>query len=573
MEPETFDVAVLGSGLAGSILATILARHGHSVVLLEGGSHPRFAIGESVVPEFGALANLLADLYDVPELARLANFQRIRHGVSANCGIKRNFSFLEHADGREPTRESWSQFQTMTHPLGPDTHVYRPDIDAWLTALAVQYGATYVERAPVERAEDIELDGDGVRVRAGGREWRARFLVDGTGFRSPLAEKLDLRQEPTYRTDSRSLFTHMVGVRPLNEVLPAGHKLPVPSDPDQGTLHHHFDGGWFWVIPFGNHPQAVNPVCSVGLTLERGRHPEAGLAPEEEFRAFASRFPVVQRQFEGARAVRSWVSSGRIQVQSSRLTGPRWCLLPHAAGFIDPLYSGGLVLTLLGVRQIASALLEGLPTDDPEPAGLRAYERNTRENVEALDKVIHGSYLAFRHPGLFNAFYRIWAVGNYHGSAATIALNMSYLESRDRGVFDCLDRAPYRRSLGTDNPHMLELVDRGYEVVRAVEEGRKSAGEAREELLELLAAQEWIPPQFHIADGDRRYLASFTVFPLVSMILWGKRNTDADFKRTYYSVGPVFFRELTKSLYQEARRSTRSFLDVAKAAHMTRGGS
>ena len=68
MKEGVFDVAVIGSGLAGSTLATILARHGHDVLLLEAGSHPRFAIGESVVPEFGARARVMAEAFEVPEL-------------------------------------------------------------------------------------------------------------------------------------------------------------------------------------------------------------------------------------------------------------------------------------------------------------------------------------------------------------------------------------------------------------------------------------------------------------------------------------------------------------------------
>lgn len=574
MSPKQYDVAILGSGLASSILAAILARHGHSVLLLEAGSHPRFAIGESVVPEFGALANLLADLYDVPELAQLTNFQRVRHGVSANCGIKRNFSFLQHADGAEPHREDWSQFQTMTHPLGPDSHLYRPDIDAWLTVIAVKYGAYYIERAPIRGPEDIDVGDDGVRVTSGGKSFEARFLVDGTGFRSVLAEKLELRKEPDFATDSRSIFTHMVGVGRLADALPKGQRPPVPSSPDQGTLHHHFDGGWFWVIPFDNHAQSVNPVCSVGLTLDRTRHPDNDLDAETEFRSFVARFPAVARQFEHARAVRSWVKSGRIQYQSSRVTGPRWCLLPHSAGFLDPLFSGGLVLTLLGVRQIASALLEALPADDPEPRGLQAYEEQSQANARALDRVVHGAYIAFRSPGLFNAWYRFWAVGNYHGSAGTIALNMKFLETGDRAIFECLDSAPYRQSLASDNEHVRSMVKAGYAVLQSVDRGELAPDEAKAQLLQILDAQkEWIPPQFHIADPTRRYLASFTVFPLLAMIFWGKRNTSSEFKETYYSVGPIFFLELTKSLYREAKRSTLSFLDVAKAAHWTSGRS
>ena len=572
MEPaDPFDVAILGSGLASAALAAVLARNGLSVLMLEAGSHPKFAIGESVVPEFGAMAETLAARFDVPELRWLSNFQRVRHRVSGNCGVKRNFTFLHHRDGAEPSARDWCQFQTMTHPIGPDSHLYRPDVDAWLTALAVRYGVTYRERSPVRDPEaDVELGEDHVTLRAGGQTYRARFLVDGSGYASVLARKLGLRAEPEVRTDSRTLFTHMVGVRPITEALD-GAAIPVPSPPDQGTLHHLFEGGWFWVIPFDNHPLAVNPVCSVGLTLERRVHPDDERDAEEEFFAFADRFPAVRRQLEGARAVRSWVKTRRLQYGATRLVGPRWCLLPHSAAFLDPLYSGGLVFALLGVGWIASALLDALPRDDPQPPALAAYAEHLTANLGSLDRLIHGSYVAFRSADLFNAWFRFWAVGNYHGSAARIALNMRYLADGDRAALQVLDRQPFRRSQASDEPRVLALVEAGHAVLLEVEAGARTAEEATQELFRLLGEQDWIPPQFHVARPEPRHLASFTVFPLLAIQSWGKRHAPADMRPVYYSVGPIFFWELTKSLLAEAWRGLCSFLRVARAAHFTRG--
>ena len=568
-EDPVYDVAVLGSGVAGAILAMILARHGFSVLMLEAGSHPRFAIGESVVPEFGALARVLAERFDVPELAHLSTFQGIRHHVSASCGIKKNFSFLHHTDAQEPRRDDWCQFQTMTTPLGPDTHVYRPDLDAWLTAFAVRYGATYRERT---RVDDVALEADGVRLQAGETTFRARFLADGSGHRSLVATKLGLRKEVDLGTDSRSIFTHMVGVKGLGEAL-AGGPCPLPSDPDQGTLHHLFDGGWFWVIPFDNHALAVNPVCSVGLTLDRRQHPDNDEEAEAEFFRFVERFPVVRRQLQGARAVRSWIKTGRIQYQSTRLAGDRWCLLPHSAGFLDALFSGGLVLTLLGTQEVATALMDGLREDDLRAERFAAYEEGSQDNLATLDKVVHGAYLAFRSRDLFNAWYRVWAVGNYHGSAAFIRLHMKYLETRDPKVLDLVRTAPYRRTLGTDQPRVRALIDEGYRILTAVDRGEVAEGDGVERLFQLLGRQDWVPPQFQIARRERRHLASFTVLPLLAMILWGKRRAPEDMRPVYYDVGPVFFWELTKALGREAWRGLRTTWRVFAAAHWTRGRS
>jgi FADH2 O2-dependent halogenase len=457
----------------------------------------------------------------------------------------------------------------MSYPFGPDTHMYRPDLDAWLTAVAVRYGAEFRERAPVQQ---VVLRDDGVEIQAGSRTYRARFLADASGFRSVLAEKEGLRDETRVATDSRTLFTHMVGVRTIRETRRESHRA-VPSPPDQGTLHHIFDGGWFWVIPFNNHSASVNPVCSVGLTLDRRRHPDNSADPEAEFFSFVARFPTVARQFQGARAIRSWVKTGRLQYQSSRLTGARWCLLPHAANFIDALFSGGMTQTLIGINGVARLLLDAVKHDRFDPALVAAIEEGAREDRAILDRVVHGAFVAFRSHAFFNAWFRIWAIGNFHASAGLSRLHMKYLSTGDRAYLGKVNEAPYRRVLGMDNPRVRALLEDGYRLIEAF--GRSEIDEAKavDGLYALLRKQDWVPPHFHVGDPGRSELASFTVFPLVSLMLWGKRHAPADMRGFYYDSGPVFFWELTKSLGREGWRGLSSFARVVIDAHYSSGRS
>ena len=150
----------------------------------------------------------------------------------------------------------------------------------------------------------------------------------------------------------------MVDVPCYHKVSASKREYGLPFLVSEGTLHHIFRGGWLWVIPFDNHPQSTNPLCSVGLMLDPCVYPaDSSLSPEEEFYSFIERFPAIRSQFRAAKAVRNWTRTGRIQYSSQTIVGNRYCLLGHAAGFIDPLYSKGLYATSMSISLLAHLLL------------------------------------------------------------------------------------------------------------------------------------------------------------------------------------------------------------------------
>ena len=91
---------------------------------------------------------------------------------------------------------------------------------------------------------------------------------------------------------------------------------PLPISYHNGTLHHCFERGWFWVIPFNNNPLSTNPIISVGLTIDPRRYPKPEMSAEQEFNEFLKRYPSVAEQFKDGKAVRPWVSTGRLQYSS-----------------------------------------------------------------------------------------------------------------------------------------------------------------------------------------------------------------------------------------------------------------
>lgn len=555
---KVYDIAIVGSGIGGSILAAILARAGKTVALIERGTHPRFAIGESVVPEFAFRAKMLAATYDVPELAMMSNFQLVRHHIGPRSGIKRNFTFFSQRDGVESGQDSFRQFQTMTYPLGPDSHLYRADLDEWLTHVAIRYGAEYREKTSVE---DVEITGDRVLMHTSGGLVEAKFVVDASGGASPVAKKLASRSDdPGFETNSRTIFTHMVGVRPLCDALEG--RLRFSSPPDQGTLHHTFDHGWFWVIPFNNHSNAVSPLCSVGLTLDRRYYPDNDLPAEEEFRQFAARFPAVHRQFEQAHSVRSWTKTGRIQYRAATQSGERWMVMPHAASFIDPLFSSGLVQTLVGIHDAADALLNSRQWGTLSKKQTAAMASASRSNLEVVDHVVHGAYLSFRSPKVFNAWFRIWASCNYQASLGLVRVYLKYLSCKTPEVLREIDDPIYRRVLGHGHPRVKQLIEDGYAIMRRFDAGELDDDGTADALFQLLSAADWIPPQFRIADQRRNDLGSFTFLPMMRIVLWGKFRGPRDMRATHYDVGKMYFVELVRAVGREASRSIANFWRV-----------
>ena len=122
-----------------------------------------------------------------------------------------------------------------------------------------------------------------------------------------------------------------------------------------------FERGWFWVIPFNNHPLSTNPIISVGLTIDPRRYPKPpNMSPEQEFNEFVNLYPSVAEQFKDGKAVRPWVSTERLQYSSKQTIGHRYCLMSHASGFVDPLFSRGMFNTVEVIQTLVDPLLEAL---------------------------------------------------------------------------------------------------------------------------------------------------------------------------------------------------------------------
>lgn len=536
-DPRTdFDVAIVGGGIGGSALAAILARHGVRVLIIEAGGHPRFAIGESTVPETIMGLRNLARRYDVPELENLSSHGKLRRTVSTACGVKRNFSFVYHRDGERFRSDQCTQYPTWGPPLGPDSHFFRQDVDAYVYQVALSYGATGMTYRPVT---GVDFDDDAAVVNtADGNRYRVGFVVDAGGMRSMLGETLGLRIDPPYRTRTRTIFTHLTGVEPFDRIAGPRREHGMPSPFSQGTLHHLFEGGWAWVIPFDNHVSSTSRLCSVGISLDIDRYPPGDGTPEDEFWAHVRRFPDFHRQLANARAVRPYTASQRNQFASSQLTGDRWCLLPHASDFIDPLFSSGLAVTVMALNSLGHRLIDAVRDNDFSRDRFEYVETWVKRSFAYYDDLVDCSYVAFGDFDLWNAWFRVWMIGTLYGVNGQMQAGFAFDRTQNRVVFDSLEQAPYRGLQGIDNPHCAAMFDRARAAVHAYRDKEISVGEACGRIYEALRDSNLAPQFWDILDPDSRCPSGpFTVWSMARILLWGKWSSPEHVRGRYFADG------------------------------------
>jgi FADH2 O2-dependent halogenase len=521
-----FDVIVLGSGLAGSVLTSCLARGGAKVLLLDGGTHPRFAIGESTIPYTSMAMRLVSERYDVPEIKWLTTFESVHSKISTTCGVKRNFGFVYHKPGtpQNPKQTNMFPIPKITHT---ENHFFRQDTDNWMLTVAAKYGATVKQQTPVT---NVEIDEGGVTVSHKGGEYHAKFIVDASGFRSDLAQRFGLREEPSrLRHHSRSLFTHMTGVRPYDEIAPK-ERYHHPSPWHEGTLHHIFPGGWMWVIPFDNHPRSTNPLCSVGVNYDPRIHPVPDCSPEEEFRRFIAQFPDVNLQFEGARAVRDWTRTGRLQYSPTQTVGYRWCLTSHAAGFIDALFSRGLSNTMEIINALVWRLLDAIKEDDFAVERFEEVQQIEQGQLDFNDDLVANAYTSFGSWELWDAWFRVWSLAQI---LATFEINKAYaqfLDTRDPAVLHRMEHPWWRVTLSNFDPskvdnedqaRVLELLNNVSRMMQQVQAGELPAKVAAARIRDELTNADFIPPAFGLADADNQWTDA-TTGKILATLRWAK---------------------------------------------------
>ncbi len=361
------DVVVLGAGPAGCAISTVLADKGWNVEILEKTRHPRFHIGESLLP------------HTLPFLKRLGVLQEVE-----KIGLKKHGAELISHQHATAQTLYFSQAIDKSYPYA--FQVRRSEFDSVLLQNAMTRGVVVHQDVT---ATGVNFDSDGyVTIHAVNQQpkdvsWRARFVVDATGRQTLLANQLQLKRK-SRKHSSAAVFSHFEGVH--------RHK-----GLDEGNITIcWFEHGWFWIIPFKDGVTSVGAVCRPAYLKTRTETPDEFL-----LKTIRQCSPMAER-LRDAKMVMPTVATGNYSYSSTQMTGDRFILLGDAFAFVDPVFSSGVHLAL-NSAMLGADLVDSVLRNSPEVQRVRRnFEQKVRYGLSTYSWFIHRfTQPAFR--GLFMA--------------------------------------------------------------------------------------------------------------------------------------------------------------------------
>ncbi len=341
LDVHEVDVLIVGGGPAGSTAATVLARRGWRVLMLEKARHPRFHIGESLLP------------MNLPILERLG----VLDAVEA-IGVRKNGAdFPRPADGRTLL---FAFSRALRDSPDHAFQVRRDEFDQLLFDHARGAGADCRDGVTVERI-DFAADGRPALAHAradDGRTFavRPRYLLDASGRDTFLGARLKLkRKNPKHQ--SAAIFSHFEGVERR------------PGEDAGNITIERFADGWAWLIPLRDGSMSIGIVAGPAVLKQRRGDTEQFLM--ETLRGI----PTVRPRIEGARRIAPVHATGNYSYRCSRMSGPGWSLIGDAYVFIDPIFSSGVFLGMHGAERAAEAVDAILRAPAREASLQRALQR------------------------------------------------------------------------------------------------------------------------------------------------------------------------------------------------------
>ena len=365
MAIERCEVLVVGGGPAGSTIAALLAERGRHVVLVEKDRHPRFHIGESLLP------------LNLPLFDRLG----VRDAVERMAMPKYGVEFVSPYHGKTMSYEfanAWDKNFPYAY------QVRRSEFDHLLLKNATAKGAMVIEGVRITAAAfpasgGAELTAQGERGEE--RRWRADFLVDATGRDTLLANQLGLK-ERNRRHESAAIFGHFRGARRL------------PGKAEGNISIFWFDYGWFWFIPLADGTTSIGAVCPPAYFKNR----KGDLT--EFFMKTIALCPEIADRLKQSELIAPAIATGNYSYRAQRMSGPSFILVGDAFAFIDPVFSTGVYLAMTMAFLGADAVDDCLKAPEQAQRHLNRYEREAGRGLAAFTWYIY----RIRMPAFRNLF-------------------------------------------------------------------------------------------------------------------------------------------------------------------------
>ena len=358
------DVLVVGGGPAGSTISALLAEKGWRVTVLEKERHPRFHIGESLLP------------WNLPILERLGVLDQV-----AAIGIKKpgaDFNSGLEVEGHHQFHFGFALDKSRPYAY----EVRRSEFDHLLLRNSAAKGTQVVEGVRVTSVE-FPRGGDPVAhaVDEAGAErtWTCRFFVDASGRDTLLSGQLRLKKKNPHHA-SAAMFGHFRNVDRR------------PGEYEGNISVYWFEHGWFWMIPLKDGTMSVGAVCRPAYLKKR-----TGSVPEYFLQTIALAHPEMRHRMRNAELINGEArATGNYSYQSTSMRGDRHILVGDAYAFVDPVFSSGVLLGMNSGVLGADALDAWLRGDPAAEARFRHFEAMVRRGVKTFSWFIW----RFNSPGM-----------------------------------------------------------------------------------------------------------------------------------------------------------------------------
>jgi flavin-dependent dehydrogenase len=363
METNTnYDVIVIGGGPAGSTVASILAREGRKVVLFEKERFPRHHIGES----------LMTDTYWT--FKRMGLLEKLKESP-----FVRKYS-VQFANPAGKESRPFYFFEANHHESAVTWQVTRAQFDLMLIEHAADQGATVYQETPIKRVLFAEGRAHGVEARmADGslQEFHAPVVVDASGQSALLSNKMGWRvRDPKLK--KAVLYSYFKGAHrepDLNGGATLVLRTPAGSN------------GWFWYIPLENDITSVGVVADPDY-LHKGRGKDLAKIFYEEIEKVES----CRRRVEGATRTDKIYSIIDYSYRSKNCAGDGFILIGDAYGFLDPIYSSGVLLALKMAELAADSIHDAFHNNDFSGARLGQFQAKLDKGIESMRKLVYAFY-------------------------------------------------------------------------------------------------------------------------------------------------------------------------------------